>query len=208
MVNEVLPKDQLLDRAWELARELVKRPPLTLRYTRQLFTNPLKRAFLDELGHGLARETYAQRAFFPFGGEMAAARPAVGPAALVQRTDNPSTKEHSDDRYSAEARHRTRQVHPRLPGPRHRPGQLRGLHLRGVLRRRAQGRLRAKLAVRRAHGTPAAQGFLLHPRAAWAAGVDRHHPRPRRQRVRLPQRLRTPRQQGRLAGTPAGGVGG
>ena len=70
VVNEVLPKDQLLDRAWELARELVKRPPLTLRYSRQLFTNPLKRAFLDELGHGLARETYAQRAFFPFGGEM------------------------------------------------------------------------------------------------------------------------------------------
>jgi enoyl-CoA hydratase/carnithine racemase len=71
VVNEVLPKDQLLDRAWELARELVKRPPLTLRYSRQLFTNPLKRAFIDELGHGLARETYAQRAFFPFGGEMA-----------------------------------------------------------------------------------------------------------------------------------------
>jgi hypothetical protein len=71
VVNEVLPKDQVLDRAWELARELVKRPPLTLRYSRQLFTHPLKRAFLDELGHGLARETYAQRAFFPFGGEMA-----------------------------------------------------------------------------------------------------------------------------------------
>jgi enoyl-CoA hydratase/carnithine racemase len=70
-VNEVLPKQRVLDRAWELARELVKRPPLTLRYTRQLFTHPLKRAFLDELGHGLARETYAQRAFFPFGGEMA-----------------------------------------------------------------------------------------------------------------------------------------
>ena len=48
----------------------VMRPPLTLRYSRQLFTNPLKRAFIDELGHGLARETYAQRAFFPFGGEM------------------------------------------------------------------------------------------------------------------------------------------
>jgi enoyl-CoA hydratase/carnithine racemase len=71
VVNEVLPKDQLLDRAWEHARELVKRPPLTLRYTRQLFTNPLKRAFINELGHGLGRETYAQRAFFPFGGEMA-----------------------------------------------------------------------------------------------------------------------------------------
>ena len=71
VVNEVLPKDKLLDRAWEHARELVKRPPLTLRYTRQLFTNPLKRAFVNELGHGLGRETYAQRAFFPFGGEMA-----------------------------------------------------------------------------------------------------------------------------------------
>ncbi len=69
-VNEVLPKDQLLDRAYELARELVKRPPMVLRYTRQLFTQNLKRAFLDELGHGLARETYAQQEFFPFGGGM------------------------------------------------------------------------------------------------------------------------------------------
>lgn len=69
-VNEVLPKERVLDRAWELARELVKRPPLVLRYTRQLFTNPLRRAFVDELGHGLARETYAQQEFFPFGGGM------------------------------------------------------------------------------------------------------------------------------------------
>ena len=69
-VSEVLPKNQLLDRAWELARELAKRPPLTLRYTRMLFTQDLKRAFLDELGHGLARETYAQRQFFPVGGGM------------------------------------------------------------------------------------------------------------------------------------------
>jgi enoyl-CoA hydratase/carnithine racemase len=69
-VAEVLPRDQLLDRAWELAHELVKRPPLVLRYTRQLFTQELKRAFLNELGHGLARETYAQQHFFPFGGGM------------------------------------------------------------------------------------------------------------------------------------------
>jgi len=70
-VGEVLPKDRLLDRAWELARELAKRPPLTLRYTRMLFTQDLKRAFLDELAHGIARETYAQRQFFPVGGGMA-----------------------------------------------------------------------------------------------------------------------------------------
>jgi len=69
-VNEVHPKPLLLDRAWELARDLAKRPPLVLRYTRMLFTQDLKRAFLDELGHGLARETYAQRQFFPVGGQM------------------------------------------------------------------------------------------------------------------------------------------
>ena len=69
-VNEVLPKRQVLDRAWELARELARRPPLVLRYTRMLFTQDLKRAFLDELAHGLAREAYAQRQFFPVGGGM------------------------------------------------------------------------------------------------------------------------------------------
>jgi enoyl-CoA hydratase/carnithine racemase len=69
-ISEVHPKEKLLDRAWELARELAKRPPLTLRYTRMLFTQDLKRAFLDELAHGLARETYAQRQFFPVGAGM------------------------------------------------------------------------------------------------------------------------------------------
>jgi enoyl-CoA hydratase/carnithine racemase len=69
-VAEVLPKAKLLDRAWELARELARRPPLVLRYTRMLFTQDLKRAFLDELSHGLARETYAQRQFFPIGSGM------------------------------------------------------------------------------------------------------------------------------------------
>ena len=69
-INEVHPKEKLLDRAWELARDLARRPPLTLRYTRLLFTQDLKRAFLDELAHGLARETYAQRQFFPVGAGM------------------------------------------------------------------------------------------------------------------------------------------
>ncbi|MFI5717648.1 enoyl-CoA hydratase/isomerase family protein [Nocardia sp. NPDC051750] len=69
-VAEVLPKDQLLDRAWELAHDLAKRPPMVLRYTRQLFTHELKRAFLDQMGQGIGWETYAQREFFPFGGGM------------------------------------------------------------------------------------------------------------------------------------------
>ena len=132
VVNEVLPKDQLLDRAWELARELVKRPPLTLRYSRQLFTNPLKRAFIDELGHGLARETYAQRAFFPFGGEMEPLdRPWDQEPWSPTATDGQhATKErHIVTEHPAAARHRARQVHPRLPRTRHRPGELRGLDL-------------------------------------------------------------------------------
>ena len=70
VVTEVLPPDRLVGRAWEIARDLALRPPLVLRYTRQLFTQNFKRAFLDELGHGLARETYAQRQFFPQGGGM------------------------------------------------------------------------------------------------------------------------------------------
>lgn len=69
-VNEVLPKDKLLDRAYELAHQLIRSSPLVLRYTRQLFTNPIKRAYVNELGHGLGLETYAQQEFFPVGGGM------------------------------------------------------------------------------------------------------------------------------------------
>ncbi|WP_327099071.1 enoyl-CoA hydratase/isomerase family protein [Nocardia vinacea] len=69
-VAEVHPKHELLDRAWELAHELAKRPPLTLRYTRRLFTHQLKQAFLAQMNQGTALETYAQREFFPFGGGM------------------------------------------------------------------------------------------------------------------------------------------
>jgi enoyl-CoA hydratase/carnithine racemase len=69
-VNEVLPKDRLLDRAWEIARVLARKPPLVLRNTRHLFTQNWKRAFLNELSHGLQSELWAQRQFFPFGAGM------------------------------------------------------------------------------------------------------------------------------------------
>src|SRR5262249_45062032 len=42
-VNEVLPKDELMDRAWELARYMVMRPPLTLRLTRSILVQRFKR---------------------------------------------------------------------------------------------------------------------------------------------------------------------
>jgi enoyl-CoA hydratase/carnithine racemase len=56
LVAEVLPRDDLLSRAWELARELNEKPRLTLRYTRFLLVRQLKKLVLDELGLGLHLE--------------------------------------------------------------------------------------------------------------------------------------------------------
>ncbi len=64
-VNEVHPRDALLDRAHALARELMRQPPMTLRYTRALFTRPLKRLLLEDLGFGLALEGLAGHAYWP-----------------------------------------------------------------------------------------------------------------------------------------------
>lgn len=56
LVNEVLPRDDLLPRAREHAERLIALDPLVLRYTRRMFTHPLKKAMHDVLGYGLALE--------------------------------------------------------------------------------------------------------------------------------------------------------
>jgi len=56
VVNEVLPGERLLPRAWELAQQFAQKPPLTLRYTREVLTFHLKRLMGDALAFGLALE--------------------------------------------------------------------------------------------------------------------------------------------------------
>ncbi|MFQ5878789.1 MAG: enoyl-CoA hydratase/isomerase family protein [Dehalococcoidia bacterium] len=59
LVNEVLPRGELLPRAWALAEQLAQRPPLVTRFTRVVLTQHLKRLIQDTLGYGLALEGLA-----------------------------------------------------------------------------------------------------------------------------------------------------
>ncbi|NJC65504.1 enoyl-CoA hydratase/isomerase family protein [Planosporangium flavigriseum] len=59
LVNEVMPREDLMPRARELAAQLNRQNSLVIRYTRRLFTHPLKRAVHDVLGYGLALEGLA-----------------------------------------------------------------------------------------------------------------------------------------------------
>jgi enoyl-CoA hydratase/carnithine racemase len=56
VVNEIVPEDRLLDRAWELAREIVKRSPLTLRYTRIVLAAEFRRLLTEQLRYSLVLE--------------------------------------------------------------------------------------------------------------------------------------------------------
>lgn len=59
IVAEVVGRDQLLFRAWEIARELAQKPPLMLRYSRVALTQEFKRRIVNDLGYGLSLEGLA-----------------------------------------------------------------------------------------------------------------------------------------------------
>ncbi len=56
MVSEVVPAAELMTRARALAAELAKVPPLTARYTRAVFTQPMREALTGGVALGLALE--------------------------------------------------------------------------------------------------------------------------------------------------------
>src|ERR1700738_2984339 len=55
-VNEIVPADQLLPRAREIAESLARLPPLTTSYTRIVLTQKLRRIIDEGVGYGLALE--------------------------------------------------------------------------------------------------------------------------------------------------------
>jgi enoyl-CoA hydratase/carnithine racemase len=55
-VNEVVPADAALERGRELARSLAEKPTSTLRYTRALLIDPLRKQLHEQLSHGLGVE--------------------------------------------------------------------------------------------------------------------------------------------------------
>jgi 6-oxocamphor hydrolase len=67
VVNVVLPADQVLPRAHELAAELAQQHEMTLRLTREAVVQPLRRLLLDNIPFGLALEGLGAHATWPTG---------------------------------------------------------------------------------------------------------------------------------------------
>ena len=66
LVSEVVPQDQLLDRAWELAETVfMARNRIHRRVTRELLVQPWRELFIKELGYGQAVESWACHDYWP-----------------------------------------------------------------------------------------------------------------------------------------------
>jgi enoyl-CoA hydratase/carnithine racemase len=71
VVGEVVPDDQLLDRAWELARTIfMARSRSHRRMTRALFVQPWRELLIRELPFGMAQECWATHGYWPLADEQ------------------------------------------------------------------------------------------------------------------------------------------
>jgi enoyl-CoA hydratase/carnithine racemase len=59
LVNEVVPRDQLLDRAWAIADSIMQKPRVVRRMTGQILRRTWKQRIVDDLDSGFAQEMYA-----------------------------------------------------------------------------------------------------------------------------------------------------
>jgi enoyl-CoA hydratase/carnithine racemase len=62
MVNEVVPRDALMDRAWEIADHIMKQARVTRRLTTQVIRRPWKKRIVDDLDGAFAMEMHAHLA--------------------------------------------------------------------------------------------------------------------------------------------------
>lgn len=65
LVSEVMPKDDLLPRAWEIARQIMEKPRLTRRLTRRAFGAVIKQQLNNVLPYGAALEGLAAANYWP-----------------------------------------------------------------------------------------------------------------------------------------------
>ena len=59
IVSEVLPRERLLPRAWELAEMIMQRPRHTRRLTHTILSRPWKRALVDDLGFHAGHQLFS-----------------------------------------------------------------------------------------------------------------------------------------------------
>jgi enoyl-CoA hydratase/carnithine racemase len=59
LVNEILPPEELMSRAYHHARKLIQHPDMHLRHTRQILVEPIKRQMQTQLSQYLALEAIA-----------------------------------------------------------------------------------------------------------------------------------------------------